>query len=204
MKSTTYLEELAYKLYYTKGARFEAHDRLKRTARLSMISSSLLNAYLIVAGLLSVYNIYSEQLISTNLTAYLITSLSILLMVFNQVEAVKQYDKRGQNFLDCALALSSLYEELRIFQSLQAQPSEQEVTDFARQIKRDYEQILKDAENHLPIDYDLYRTKKRTQHQLTHWQVANIRLKHYLSAYVFYHLLIGSPLVLGMFIYYLK
>ncbi|MEQ8471569.1 MAG: hypothetical protein RIC35_10300 [Marinoscillum sp.] len=33
----TYLEELDYKLYYTKGARFEAHDRMKRTAKLSMI-----------------------------------------------------------------------------------------------------------------------------------------------------------------------
>ncbi|MEQ9307765.1 MAG: hypothetical protein RJQ14_27895 [Marinoscillum sp.] len=34
----TYLEELETKLYYTKGARFEAHDRLKRTAKLSMIT----------------------------------------------------------------------------------------------------------------------------------------------------------------------
>ncbi len=201
MKSTSYLEELEYKLYYTKGARFEAHDRLKRTAKLSMISSSLLNAYLIVAGLLSVYNIYSEQLTSTNLTAYLITSLSILLMVFHQVEAVKQYDKRGQGFLNSAQELSSLYEELRIFQTLQTTPGEKESTDFARELKTQYEEVLKGTENHLPIDYDLYRTKKRKQQNLTYWQVISIRLKHYLSAYFFYHLLIGSPVVVGMVVW---
>lgn len=33
MMPTTYLEELDYKLYYTKSARFEAHDRLRRTAK---------------------------------------------------------------------------------------------------------------------------------------------------------------------------
>ena len=193
----TYLEELDYKLYYTKGARFEAHDRLKRTAKLSMISANLLNAYLIVAGLLTVYNIHSEQLISSNMMAYLITSLSILLMVFNQVEAMKHYDRRGKAFLQCALALSSLYEELHIFQTLKGSSSEQEVADFAYQIKTSYELTLQDSENHLPIDYDLYRAKKSKQLGLSTWQRSYIRLKHYISTYFFYHLLIGSPVVLG-------
>jgi len=203
MKSTTYLEELDYKLYYTKGARFEAHDRLKHTAKLSMICSSLLNAYLIVAGLLSVYNIYSTQFISGNLTAYLITSLSILLMVFNQVESVKQYDKRGQGFLDCALELSSLYEELRIFRTLQNQPTEAETIAFARRIKTQYEQVLKGTENHLPIDYDLYRSKKARQLGLSFTQLIQVRLKNYLSAYFFYHLLIGSPVLVGMVVWWM-
>lgn len=195
--SKTYLDELDYKLYYTKGARFEAHDRLKRTAKLSMISANLLNAYLIVAGLLAVYNIHSEELISTNLMAYLITSLSILLMVFNQLEAMKHYAQRGEAFLHCALALSSLYEELRIFQTLKVSPSEKEVEDFAYQIKTSYELTLKDSENHLPIDYDLYRSKKRKQLGLSQAQTTYIRLKHYVTSYLFYHLLIGSPLLVG-------
>lgn len=51
----SFLEELAYKVWTTKGARFKADERLRDKARMSSISMSIFSAYLIIAGLISVY-----------------------------------------------------------------------------------------------------------------------------------------------------
>lgn len=200
----TFLEELNYKIWSTKGARFQAHERLTQTAKLSYICSSLLSAYLIVVGLLSVYNLYNDALINNGLVAYVITSLSILLMVFSQVEASKRYELRAKAFHDCSLALSRLYDELRIFKTLKSNPTEKEKIAFAEQLTTRYEDILSRSDNHLPIDYDLFRTKKPDYHLLTKWDVTLIRSKAYLSTYCFYHLLIVSPVGVGVVVYVLR
>ncbi|MEQ8470687.1 MAG: SLATT domain-containing protein [Marinoscillum sp.] len=197
----TYLEELNYKIWSTKGARFQAHQRLSRTARLSMISSSLLNAYLIVAGLLSVYNIYNESAVSDNLMAYVITSLSILLLVFTQVEGSKRYEVRAKEFHDCALALSRLYDQLRIFKTPKTNTSEKEKISFAEQLTDKYEDILARTDNHHANDFNLFRTKKPDYHLLKPRQVWLIKARSYFTSYFFYHLLIGSPVVVGMVVW---
>lgn len=78
----TFIEELNYKIWSTKGSRFNANKRLLKIANLSNLCTSMLSVYLITVGLLSVYNIYSTENIDENLIAYSITCLSILLLVF--------------------------------------------------------------------------------------------------------------------------
>ncbi|GAB2612123.1 hypothetical protein GCM10026987_07210 [Belliella aquatica] len=114
----TYLEELNYKIWSTKGARFHASQRLLKISQLSNLCTSLFSVYLIALGLLSVYNVYNSTFISTNTLAYSTTCLSILLLVFTQTENSKDYNKKANEFHKCALELSKLYNSLRIFKTL--------------------------------------------------------------------------------------
>ncbi len=114
----TFLEELNYKIWSTKGSRFNANKRVVQVSKLSNLCNSMLSVYLIAIGLLSVYNIYNEKLYSENLIAYSITCLSILLLVFGQIENAKEYSSKAKEYHNCGLELSSLYNELRIFKTL--------------------------------------------------------------------------------------
>lgn len=73
----SFLEELNYKIWSTKGARFEADKRLTKISKMSNISFSILSAYLIIAGLLAVYNLHNNEE-NLNLINYYVTALSII------------------------------------------------------------------------------------------------------------------------------
>ncbi|MGE8514129.1 MAG: SLATT domain-containing protein [Chryseobacterium culicis] len=118
----SFLEELNYKIWSTKGARFEADNRLTKISKMSNISLSILSAYLIIAGLISVYNINSE--IQFHLINYVVTALSIILLVLSQYENSQNYNLRARDFHNCGLELSSLYNQLRIFKTLDENSSD--------------------------------------------------------------------------------
>ena len=111
----SYLEELNYKIWSTKGARFNANERLISLSRLSNLCISLLNSYLIGIGLLSVYSIYNSNVLNENTLAYSVTCLSIILLVFSQLENAKNMSKQAKDFHNCALELSQLYKKLNGF-----------------------------------------------------------------------------------------
>ena len=61
----TFIEELNYKIWSTKGSRFTASTRLTQASRLSNLSINLLSVYLTAVALLGVYNIHFNSLIFT-------------------------------------------------------------------------------------------------------------------------------------------
>ncbi len=67
--------ELNFKLWSTKGARFVASHRMKIINRLSSYSIGFLSAYLIILGLLSVFEIDSTLDISSKEYAFVSTAL---------------------------------------------------------------------------------------------------------------------------------
>lgn len=147
----SFLEELNYKIWSTKGARFEADKRLKIISRMSNISLSILSAYLIIAGLISVYNLKSN--LNFDLINYIITALSIILLVLSLHENAQDYKLRANNFHNCSLELSALYDKLRIFKTLGNESTLQEKKDFAINLSKEYYLILNRYENHISIDY---------------------------------------------------
>lgn len=62
----TFLEELNYKIWTTKGCRFNASSRLLKTAKLSNLAINMISVYLTITGLLTVYNLNSN-IIDNNL-----------------------------------------------------------------------------------------------------------------------------------------
>lgn len=189
----TYLEELNYKIWSTKGARFNANKRLLKVSRLSNLCTSLFSVYLIAVGLLSVYNIHNSRFLDDNTLAYSITCLSILLLVFTQTENHKDYNKKAKEFHDCALALSSLYNRLRIFKTLNNNDSIDEKRKFAEELSEKYEQILQKHENHDSIDHSMFKTYYAKYHKLRWYNVWHIRIQYYFKTSFIYHLLIIAP-----------
>jgi len=191
----TFLEELNYKIWVSKGCRFEADKRLLTISHWSNLCTSILSVYLIAVGLLSVYNIYNQDWLNENIIAYSITCISILLLVFSQIENAKDFTSKAKQFHNCGLQLSELYNELRIFKTLTDSPSLEDKKNFAEKISRKYERILERHENHDPIDYDIFRAKKREYFELTKFEVFIINLRYYIKTKLIYHSLILLPII---------
>lgn len=199
----TFLEELAYKLWNTKGTRFVASERLLTMNDLSNKALGFLSAYLIIFGLFSVYQIKGTQLIDSNVIAFGSTALSILLLVFTQMEAAQDFKLRAQGFHRCALQISELHDEVRMFKTL-ATHSEEEKIAFCEKINAKYQAILKDYPNHDRIDYDRFRSRHTEYYELTKFWVFKTEVRYYVRVKFLYHFLIGSPVLIAAFFYLIR
>ncbi len=188
----TFIEELNYKIWITKGSRFTASTRLTQTSRLSNLSINLLSVYLTIVGLLGVYNLHFNE-INENLIAYSITSLSIMVLVFGQIESAKDYSMKSKEFHNCGLELSKIYNDLRIYKTLTENQTITDKEKFAKKISDEYQRVLERHENHLQIDNDLCRTKTAKYHLLSNWDVTKIRIEYYFRTKFLYHFLIIAP-----------
>lgn len=188
----TFLEELNYKIWITKSSRFQANKRLLLIAKLSSLCNSVLSVYLIALGLLSVYNINTQKGFDSNVLAYTITILSILLLVFSQLEGAKNFQLQAKDFHNCGLELSELYNRLRVFKTM-GTPSDNDKKEFAVQISKEYQSILSKYENHDPIDFEIAKTLTYKYHELTLLNVVWIKAKYYFQTQSMYHLLIIIP-----------
>lgn len=153
----SFLEELSLKVWTTKGARFQADQRLRAKARMSSISMSILSAYLIIAGLISVY-VGSHTTINFQLINYFVTALSIILLVLSQYESAQDYKLRAEKLHQCGLDISEIYNEIRIFKTLIPLPSDETTKLFCENVALRYQAILSKYENHMPIDYAMFKT----------------------------------------------
>lgn len=184
----SFLEELNYKIWSTKGARFEADKRLTIISKMSNISLAILSAYLIIAGLISVYNIHSE--INFDLINYVVTALSIILLVLSQHENSQNYNLRAKEFHTCSLELSVLYNKLRAFKTLK-NSTEEERNSFAIKLADDYQAILSKYENHVTIDYDNFKAS-HTEYfkEVTEDDIKKIKKRNFWIRYGWYTLII--------------
>jgi hypothetical protein len=189
----SFLEELSYKIWSTKGARFRADRRLTTISKMSNISFSILSAYLIIAGLLAVYNIENND-IHLNYINYYVTALSILQLVVAQFENSQDYKLKGKNFHDCSLELSKLYNKLRTFKTLNTQVSDYTNLSFCQKLSEEYQEILNRYENHEDIDYDNFKLSQPEYFkELTPGDVKKIKRKYWWICYGWYSLIIIFP-----------
>lgn len=190
----TFLEELNYKVWSTKGSRFNASTRLTKIARWSNFSLTMLSVYLASVGLLSVYNInVSTDKLDENLIAYSITCLSILTLVLGQIENAKDYTMKAKEFHNCGLELSKIYNDLRIYKTLTENQTIVEKEKFAKKISDEYQRILEKHDNHQQIDNDKFKTTKAKYHEMNSWDVFVINIRYYIRTIFIYHLLIFLP-----------
>ncbi|UXX78200.1 SLATT domain-containing protein [Reichenbachiella carrageenanivorans] len=191
----TYLEELNYKFWSTKSIRFRSSTRLLTQNNLSNKAIGFLSAYLIILGLLSVYKITGESMISDNLIAFGTTTISILLLAFSQMEAAQDFKIRARNFQECALKVSALYDELRIFKTLQ-NSSEDDTHEFCKMISKKYQAVLEGYPNHESIDYKKFRVEQRDYFELGPWICFKTNLRYYAQVKLVYHAMILIPAII--------
>ncbi len=196
----SFLEELNYKIWSTKGARFQADRRLTTISNMSNISFNILSAYLIIAGLLAVYNIENDDA-NLNLVNYYVTALSIIQLVVAQFENSQDYKLRAKNFHDCSLALSTLYNKLRTFKTLNSTATENEILIFCENLSIEYQTILALYQNHNKIDYEKFMlTKLSYFDKLKKKDVKRINRQYWWECYGWYSLIIILPPVFIFFI----
>jgi hypothetical protein len=117
LKDNSWIKELNHKLWSTKGARFEANNRLKEKAFLSNTSLAFISSYLIIINLVPLY--FENLKLSPELIGFFTTALSILLLVFTQIESSNEYKLNAHFYHSCALKISNLYNDLRIIKEIE-------------------------------------------------------------------------------------
>lgn len=191
----SFLEELSYKVWTTKGARFEADKRLTKTSRMSSISLSIFSAYLIIASLISVY--ISNYNINFQIINYFVTALSIILLVLSQFESSQDYKLRANNFHKCGLELSKIYNEIRIFKTLCLDAKNEEIAKFCKRMSYRYQNVLEGYENHIPLDYNNFKISHREYfEEIKKKEVMVIKFWSFWLVYGWYSLLlIVTPVI---------
>lgn len=164
-----FLEELKHKLWSTKGIRFYASDRLKGLSKISNICTSILSVYLIIFGLLSVYNIYNPSEQTENLFAFSMTAISIVLLIFSTFENSQNYRVKAEKFHDCSLDVADLYNELQNFKSYQPKSTDSEKQKFCDNLQSKYQNILRRYENHSQIDTKKFRADNMDYYKYLKW-----------------------------------
>lgn len=186
--------ELNYKFWTTKGARFTASSRLKKINKLSSYSIGFLSGYMIIIGLLSVFKLNNDQLVSSDQLGFITTGLSILILVFSQLESANDYALKADKFHNCALEIGELYNKLRYLKT--NLKNEEEINSLAQELSIEYGNVLKKYENHEPIDFEYFKTSKNDYFKLSRLKVFIIQCEYYLRTKFLYHFLIIAPAVI--------
>ncbi len=191
----TLLEELNYKVWSTRGARFNASKRLLIKNDLSNRAIAFLTAYLIIFGLLSVYQISNKEFFNEKIIAFGSTTISILLFTFSQMEAAQDYKMRAHKYHECALKISSIYIKLRSFKTFGTH-NEIEKKEFSDKLGDKYQKVLEHYTNHEAIDYKIFMVQNKDYFKLGWMKIFQIYIQYYSQTKFLYHLLMVVPPVL--------
>ncbi len=187
--------ELNYKLWSTKGARFSASHRTDTLQRLSSQCVGYLSAYLIIVGLVNVYGLtFWKITLSNDEVNFASVALSVLILLFSQLETAENFVLKSHRYHDCALDIAELYNSLRYTKTYESgNPDKKKIL---QEISEKYDKILKRYENHKSIDYERFQLIKPRYFKLSLRKRLWIDLKYYCIVYFKYHLLMYGPLIL--------
>lgn len=165
-RSPTFGEELDTKIWKTKGARFNAHRRLKNRHDWSLATIAFLSTYVIGITLLEYVPPLTLSSDQKDVIGFSAITLSLFILVVSLLEASKDYQLRAHELHHCARELSALYNKLRSVITSSVSP--EEATEQALAISQTYDLILdRCPENHDSIDYDLFRAQNREHFRIS-------------------------------------
>ncbi|RYH72143.1 SLATT domain-containing protein [Flavobacteriaceae bacterium 144Ye] len=186
----TYHDELYDKMWKTKGARFNAYERLRRKHQLSTYATSFVSAYLIVINLLTPFNFHTDLGIEPNTISFITVALSVVLLAFVILENTAEYNLKGDAFHNCSKEIGRLFNRLHSLIE-QTNPDEDEI----ERIANDYADILDKYDNHSPIDYAVHKTKHKNDFDLNLIQREWIKFNaNYLVHSHYILMIIGPPI----------
>ncbi len=199
-----FLEELKHKIWSTKGTRFTADNRLKSLSKISSFSTNILSLYLIIFGLLSVYNIYNPSKETESFFAFSLTATSILLLLFSLFESSQDYKVKAKYFHDCGLDLADLYNDLQNFKSYRKGASDSEKMEFCHQLQDRYQNVLRRYENHKPIDNKMFKASHLDYYKnLKSYYWFLVQIEYFIKTRLIYLVAIIVPaIILVILIFY--
>lgn len=187
LKDNDFVSELNFKLWVTKGARFKASERCNRQSEKYTQVIAFVSAYLIILSVLGFCKI--PYCLKDNYNIFITIALSIIVLVSSQFLYASNYSVKSIEYHKCALEISELYNKLRIIKS------DDNLITEVQTITNRYEHILCQYSNHLPIDYDMFKTNKSKYFELRKKECIWIKTRYFLKCdFLYYLCLIGLPL----------
>jgi hypothetical protein len=187
--------ELNYKLWTTKGARFAASHRNDTLHRLSGQCVGYLSAYLIIIGLVNVYDLKFWMFsLSNNQVNFASMAFSVLILLFSQLESSESFILKSDRFHNCALDISELYNKLRYTKTYESNNPNKK--DILSKIGNEYDKILKRNENHKSIDYAKFQLQKPDYFELNFIKRTLINFEYYWRVHFKYHLFMFGPILI--------
>ncbi|WP_204356595.1 SLATT domain-containing protein [Arcticibacterium luteifluviistationis] len=190
------MEELNYKLWSTKGARFQAHNRLISKNNKSVTAIAFLTAYLIIFGLIGVYQNVEEPFIPAHYIGFGSMAGSILVLIFAQLDGAQDYKLNAHLYHFCALEIGQLYNQIRIRKTIENPMAESDY-EFCIKLEKKYTDLLTKYPNHEEIDHKLFMISKPDYFKnLSKFQIRLWHLIYFLKTSLIYYTFILAPPVL--------
>ena len=186
VRENNFENELNFKLWVTEGTRFQASTRCSRLDRLSATTIGWLSAYLVIISMLNVFHVSFMVQLPDNYWGFIVTALSIMTLVFSQFEYARGYSIKARDYHNCGMEIGELYNQLRILKTFP-------VTDREKEGK--LKEILKKYENHLPVDYEIFKSTKCKYFEINVFQCWWIKMYIFMVVYFKYYFFKYGPLL---------
>lgn len=198
LKNNSFLKELNFKIWVTKGARFQASKRCRLLSIYSNKTICILTVYSIVLSVVFLPDTQLKSSLPEWIVSIFLVCFSIVILVYNQLESQNNYSTQAAKFHQCALDLSDLYNELRLLKN----QNTQETVDLEqiKKISDKYEDVLKRYDNHEPIDYDIFKLSKRDYFELSLLQILMIHIRYFVHVRFWYYLFIWGPIFILLWV----
>ncbi|MCY7294042.1 SLATT domain-containing protein [Alteromonas sp. a30] len=196
-------KQLNYSLWSTSRARFIASRRLNEKNVRSYKSIALLSAYMILFSLFDYFFLSHLESYNGNYILFTNVMLSLLILIFSQLESSASYGVRAVRLHQCALDINSLYKKLRRLKNkYENREKDADFFDALESLDKDYDAILRASDNHEVLDNELFKSQypKYEDHKLGRIEVLWIKIKKYLIDKFFYHMVTNVPMALFAYI----
>lgn len=188
-------EELATKIWKTKGSRFNAHRRLLKRHRLSTLALALNSTYVILVGLMAVV-LPDHAVPGGRIFLSLVTAFGgIVLLALTLVEHSQSYELKAERLHRSGMELNALYDELQTQRGSHDRPT---LSNIAER----YHKILQSVpENHQPGDYQLFRAQHADEFGVPTAKVWTTRIWEFLRIrFWYYAAIVGPPLLFAAYV----
>jgi hypothetical protein len=182
--------ELNFKLWITKGSRFIANRRLIARHKWSIYTVGVLSVYVIILGMADGFQLNIG--ISSDISTFATTAMTVIILIFSQLELSKEYSVKAREFHLCGLEIAELYNELRWVKTNEAIKDK---TKKVKDISDRYSAVLRRYENHDDIDRLVFHTTYPEYFGLKRRIIAMIWFRYYSKTYASYHIAAATPIV---------
>lgn len=140
-------DNLLRKMWKTKSARFNAHERLMSRQRLSTVATSALACYLIAASILQLTLPAAAEGTLGKIITSAVLILSVFLLMITLIESGRNYSAEADKMHRSALEIAELYNRFQALDLGAAEAERSRFTDEYSAVLRSSEVIHKDIDS---------------------------------------------------------
>ena len=184
-----YINSLKFRIWKTKGSRFNAYRRLKRRQQVSIFSISVLSVYGISIPVIQSVLDTTSCPKTNNLYTVISLTLSVFILVLSLLEGANDYAGKSEKMHTNAVKISSLYSDLEVLLVRDQNPDS--LSEKVDAIQHRYSEIIEECpENHEPEDYLEFQVQHRNDFRLSSLSCFWIKIRSFIVNYWLYSLFV--------------